>query len=312
MSTTACLGLGALGVGCSAPPAALRVGAIVFPGYEFLFLAEQMGWLNEAPVHLVEMQTNTDTLRALALGRLEAAALTLDEALTGLSEGIPLRVVAVLDVSAGADVVLARPPAHDAADLRGRRVGVEDSAVGALMLAAVLEAAGLGVGDIQKVPMALSSSVEAYRSRQVDALVTAEPWASTLRAEGAQAVFDSRAIPGRIVDVLAVRADALPARAPGLTQLLRGHFRALAHFRAQPVAASALLAPRLQIPAEAVPGAFQGLDLPDLKANRALLAPNGSVRQGLGSLVPLLQAQGLMAREVDTGPFLDPRWLQGL
>jgi NitT/TauT family transport system substrate-binding protein len=54
------------------------VGSIVFPGYESLFLAREAGLLEERQVRLIELLANTDTLRALAAGQLEAAALTLD------------------------------------------------------------------------------------------------------------------------------------------------------------------------------------------------------------------------------------------
>lgn len=310
MTGTACLGAGLLG--CSPPPAELRVGAINFAGYEFMFLAERLGWLAGTPVRLVEMRANTDTVRALALGRLEAAALTLDETLNALSEGIPLKVVMVFDLSAGADAVVARAPLRQPADLKGRRVGVEDSAVGAVMLAALLEAGGLTPADVHKVSVPLPSSAEAYRSGKVDAVVTAEPWASSLRAEGAATVFDSRAIPGRIVDVLVAREDALQSHSVALQHLMRAHFRALAHFRAHPMDTAPYMAQRLQMPPAEVPNAFQGLELPDAAANRALLGPQGHVVRGLPALAELLKAQGLLARPVAHEALVDPSWVQTL
>ncbi|WP_254517510.1 ABC transporter substrate-binding protein, partial [Salmonella enterica] len=77
-------------------------------------------------------------------GRLEAAALTLDEVLLGRNQGLDLRVILVLDISTGADVVVAAPHVHSLADLKGRRIGFEEGATGALMMNAVLAAAGLG------------------------------------------------------------------------------------------------------------------------------------------------------------------------
>lgn len=306
-------GLLALGAaGCSVPQAPLRVGTIVFPGYEFLFLAEQLGLLNDASVRLVEMHSNTDNLRALAMGRLEAATLTLDEALTGLSNGIPLRVVMVMDVSAGADVVMARAPISTPGDLRGRRVGVEDSAVGALMLAAVLQAGGLAVGDVTRVPVVLPRTGEVFRSGEVDAVVTAEPWASQLQADKAVRLFDSKAIPGRIVDVLAVREDAFATHAAPLERLMRSHFQALAYFRQSAADAALRMAPRLQVAPEAVPGTFLGLDLPDLQANIRLLTGSGGLASSLPEMVELLHAQGLLQRRVAADQLLDPRWLEAL
>ena len=302
-----------LGVSACQPPLpVLRVGAIPFAGYGFLFLAHDLGLLAPHRVQMKELRSSTDVLRALASGRLEAAALTLDEVLTGLQGGIPLTVVAVLDQSAGADVVMARPPIQRAADLRGRRIGVESSAVGAFMMAALLDAAALRAQDVQLVQVALPDSATAYRQGRADAVVTAEPWASQLEAEGAQRVFDSRAIPGRIVDVLAVRTELLATQAAQVRVLVDSHFDALARYQKDRAPLAPLLAPVLQLPADQVDQAFRGLDLPSRQANQALMAPSGPLVRGLPSLVALLQAQGLLeAVALDTTALMDPRWVQG-
>ena len=96
--------------GCHQPEPVLRVASIVFPGYEFMFLARELGLLPAAEVRLMEMRSSTDVISAIGSGRLEAAALTLDEMLTARANGADLRVILVFDISQGADVVLAKPP----------------------------------------------------------------------------------------------------------------------------------------------------------------------------------------------------------
>ena len=61
-------------------------------------------------------------------------SLTLDELLTARGNGIELCVIAVLDSSAGADALMARPGLEHLKALAGQRIGAEDSASGALML----------------------------------------------------------------------------------------------------------------------------------------------------------------------------------
>ena len=75
----AALAGGTLLGGCSPPHRPLRIGTIVFPGYELLFLARAMGWLNPGQVRLIELQSSSDSVRAQAAGKLEAAQLTMDE-----------------------------------------------------------------------------------------------------------------------------------------------------------------------------------------------------------------------------------------
>ncbi len=137
--------------GCSFGEPLLRLGAQPWPGYELLYLAREKGWLDGDAIRLVEMPSASDSIQALFAGALEGAALTLDEVLSVSAAGLSLKVVAVLDVSLGADVLLAQPRFRTLAELKGRRVGVENSATGALMLEGALAAAQLSLREIVPV-----------------------------------------------------------------------------------------------------------------------------------------------------------------
>lgn len=295
-------------VACAAPQAPLRVGSIVFPGYELLFLARELDLLDPQQVRLVELRANTSTLRALAAGELEAAALTVDELMSARAEGVDLRAILVIDVSAGADVVMA-VPGVTLKNLAGKRIGVEEGAVGGLMLSALLQAAGLTPAQVLRVPMSLDNSDDVYRSGVVDAVVTAEPAWSTIEKLGGQRIFDSNAIPGRIVDVLAVRGDVVDTRGEALRHLVAAHFAALQRFRAQPAATSVHMASRLRCMPDEVPQQFRGLELPDVATNLQILRPGGSFDATTQELQHQMQAAGLLRATASLGDLADPRFL---
>ena len=300
---------GALG-GCAPPEPPLRLGSIVFPGYEFVFLAREKGWLDERQVRLIELLSNTDALRALASGQLEAAMLTLDEMLSAQADGLDLCAVLILDVSAGADAVLAHPPLT-LKELAGRRIAVEDSAGGAIMLSALLAAAGLRIEQVRKESFTLDRSIEFYRQRRVDFIISVEPWVSQLERLGARRIFDSARIPGRIVDVLAVRRGVLDSHADAVRQLVAAHFRALAHWRSQPEEAQRLLAARLRLGPSEVSTAYKGLEMLDVADNRAWMQRDGQLTRVLQELQPAMQQDALLQRafglaEVADSSFLPP------
>lgn len=85
----------------------LRIGANNWPGYGPLFLATETGLLSHHDAELVDLPSATEVMYGLKHGLLDGAALTLDESLTLLAEGTPVEVVAVLDVSDGADAIVA-------------------------------------------------------------------------------------------------------------------------------------------------------------------------------------------------------------
>lgn len=100
-------GLGALS-GC-AQSQPLKVAVQPWCGYQFLFVARVEGWQDTKQVELVDTALTTESVAALREGRVDAAALTLDEVLLLRSQGHPLHVVMVFDASAGADLLLATP-----------------------------------------------------------------------------------------------------------------------------------------------------------------------------------------------------------
>ena len=105
----------------------------------------------------------------------------------------------------------------------------------------------------------------------VDAVVTFEPQRTQLEKAGYRVLFDSRQIPGRIVDVLAVRSAALRRQGPALRELLSGYFRALEYLAVDPQGAHRRMGQRLEVPAEDSPAMLTGIRLPDEAENRELL-----------------------------------------
>ena len=251
------------------PP--LTVAAHIWPGYEFMFLAQREGWLDGSRVTLRETASASDSLRALADGSVESAALTLDEVLRAQAAGTALSVVLVFDISAGADVVLAWPPIRELKQIKGRRIGVEQSALGALMLVKALQAAGLQRHEVQVVPMTVDRHEAAWARGEVDVLVCYPPASSRLLEDGAVNLFDSRQLPDTIVDVLAVRQDVIERKQDAIRHLIASHLRGRDHLQRNPQDASYRMASHLGLRADEVLASFKGIVLPDLANNRRLL-----------------------------------------
>ena len=295
---------------CAKPVPLFRVGSIVFPGYEFMFLAQDLELLDPQKIRLVELLSSSSTLRSLAAGQLEAAGITLDEMMTLRSQGVDLWAVMVFDVSAGADVVLGKP-GITMRNLRGKRIGVEEGAMGAVMLDGLLDAAHLKAQDVRKVNTTLDRSIETYQQGTVDAIVTAEPWAATLEQQGAQRLFDSAQIPGRIVDVLAVRADALELHAPSIRALIAATFEARQRWVDAPEAAAQFMARRLQTTAQGVPKAFRGMQLPDVAQTREMLKVGGQLQQTAQELQKRMVDAGLLRKAAATDALVSNAFLPG-
>ncbi len=282
---------------CSSPPPLFRVATNTWVGYEPLYLARDLGHYDHAPIRFIEMPNTSEVLQAFRNGVLEAAALTLDETLTLLQDGYDLRVVLVFDFSQGADVVMARPPIKTPADLKGQRVGVENTAVGATLLDAALRHAQLRVSDITLLRLPIDQHERAYLDGEVDAVVTFEPTRSRLLTQGARVIFDSGQIPQRIVDVLVVSADAVQKpHLPTLKALLQGYFAALTYLQTEPEKAAEKMSKRLKLPPQQVLQALQGLHFPSLSENHRLLGDNAQLLSSVQALQALMLKHHLLRR----------------
>jgi len=290
----------------------VAIAAHVWPGYEPMFLAQREGWLDVRKVRLVESSSATDSLQALMAGRVDGAALTLDEVLKARGRGLPLSVVMVFDISAGADMLVVRPDIRQLSDLKGRTVCFEQGAVGELMLYEILRAAGLKREDVKAITLPIDWHLDAWRGGEVDAVVSYEPVASQLLARGGVRLFDSRRVPDAIVDVLAIRSDVLDRRhANAIRLLLEGCFRALVHLQHNPQDAAYRMVEHLQMArAGDVLAAFRGLVLPDLANNRRLLAGESpALLANARNLVTLMVGNGLLEREDDLASLIRPDYL---
>lgn len=197
---------------CNDPPEELRIGANRWLGYGPFYLADDLQWFEAGQVRLVEYPNATSVLRAFRNGLLDAALLTLDETLALQASGYDLEIVLVADVSAGADVVYARPPNKHIQDLRGQRVGVENTALGAYILARLMSIAELAPEDMEVVSLPVQEHTEAMRDGRVDAIITFASEGPALIELGARRIFDSRDLPGEIIDVLVVDRERVDRR----------------------------------------------------------------------------------------------------
>ncbi len=258
--------------GCAPSPRdSLRLCTNQWPGYEPLYLARSLGYFADSAVHLVEYPSATDCMRAFANATVEAAALTFDEALELADEGLSLKIVLVMNLSHDANVVLTRPEIRALEDLRGKRVGLEYTALGTFTLKRALERAGLRPADVHVLSMVEVEHERAYQEGKIDAVVTSDPARSRLLALGAQQLFSSAEIPREVVDVLIVRQQYIDRYPTEVQRLLAGWYKALDYLRSHPRDAAERMAPRVRLSATELLDSLRRLELPSSRENQALL-----------------------------------------
>ena len=290
----------------------LVFGAIAWPGYEPAYVARELGYLNADQVHLAEITNSTEVLRAFRNGQLHVAGLTLDEAL-GLRNSIPdLQVFMVADFSNGADVLMARRGINSLDQLKGKRIGVEKTALGAYYFSLILRAANLSIKEVNVVSLPLDEHARAFRAGLVDAVVTFEPVRSELLQQGAEVLFDSTKVPGKIVDVLVLRAADAEAQQAHLQAFVKAWFRALNVIEQDHAGAYPVMAQHEQVPVAQLEQEMHGLLLVDRKQNLKQLSGKASPLLDTANYIQrILKESGLVVGSDDLSLLINPHIVAG-
>jgi len=289
----------------------LRIGTNLWTGYETLYLARDLGYYDKKPIKLVDYPSGTEEVRAYRNNEIEGAGLSIDQALVLAATQENIKIIAIMDISHGADVILGKPEITDMKALKGKKVGVESTSLGAFFIARALEKNGMSVKDIQIVSLETTEHERAYKQGQVDAVVTFGPARSKLLAAGAKLLFDSSQIPGEIVDTISVSTEAIANSSDTIQALINGRFRALDYFEKNPQDAATRMAKRTKVTPEQILNAFKGLSQPNLQENQQLLdQTDPALVNGMKKLIQIMLENKLISKAIDPVSILDDRFIK--
>jgi NitT/TauT family transport system substrate-binding protein len=276
-------------------------------------LARSLGYYDNTPIRLVDYPSGTEEVRAYRNGEIEAAGISIDQALVLAATNPDVKIVVVMDFSNGGDVILGKPEIPNLQGLKNRPVGVESTALGAFIITRALEQKSMSPKDIKIVSLGVSEHERAFKDGKVDAVVTFGSTRTKLLAAGAKLLFDSSQIPGEIVDVLIVREEVINKQPKALQALVDGRFRALDYLTKNPQDAAIRMAPRTGVTPEQFLESLKGLSSPNLEENQKLLGKTDpSLLNGVKRLSQVMLENKLLPKAVDSAPLLDERLVKNV
>jgi NitT/TauT family transport system substrate-binding protein len=162
----------------------------------------------------------------LKSGEWDVLATTLD-GLAKQSDPSIGAITAVIDESAGADKLVAKPEIATINDLKGKKIAFSAGSVGEYFLYYALSLAGLGPQDVTLVPKeAVPDAVKAYTDGEADAVSAWIPDVQEAEQAGAKAVIASDKLRA-ILDVLVTSRPALDGKAEAVQAFHDAWFEAL-------------------------------------------------------------------------------------
>jgi NitT/TauT family transport system substrate-binding protein len=241
----------ALAGGCDSASAAsaprITLGFSAWPGWLPWEVARSQGLFahNGLNVDLKYFDNYTDSLIALETGALDANSQTLNDTLSSVSGGAKLSIVLVNDNSTGNDKVIARDGITSIADLKGKKVAVEQGTVDHYLLLLALQEAKMTEKDIQLVNLPTDAAAAAFAGNQVDAVAAFAPFTSkALERPGSRAISTSAEFPGAIPDHLVTSQKLVKEHPKDVQALVNTWFETVAWIKGNRDAAVKIMAQR--------------------------------------------------------------------
>jgi NitT/TauT family transport system substrate-binding protein len=250
----------------------LRLAIHPWVGYQTLCVSANNGDLNPELVEITRTDSISDSAQLLLKDGVDAAALTLDEVLSLREKGVPLSIVLVFNTSAGADLLISRPNIARLEELKNATIGMEDSVLGYLMLAKILQHADLERKDVRLHFGIVKQHETLWNNPEIDALITYMPLAENMRA--GNILFDTRMIPEAIIDVLAVRTDRMEQFSAALKHIVEKHFAVADNLYPHAPKILGAMAICLNADTEETKKSLSNIIMPNVAQNHELLNPD--------------------------------------
>lgn len=290
----------------------IRVAHHPWPGYELIDLYQSLAPESKAQFNIIRTQDSKESIGLLESGQVDAASLTIDEALTVKESGTNIKVVLIFDISTGADVIIGNNSFVEPHQLVNKRIAYTPGPLPMLILAKFFESSGaLDWDNVDLIPVKISEHQSVIQEGKAEAVVTSPPASRQLILDDKNILFDSSEMPNLIVDVLAVRESSLNfSNRRHIKNLINAHFEGRQHFISNPQDASFRLSQKFGLPAQEVINTYRGLVLPDLRENHRFLGGDTpEIEHYASEVVKVLSDHELMSPTVSTAELFTAEYL---
>ena len=165
--------------------AKVNIGISGWTGFAPLTLAAQAGIFkkNGVDVTIKKIPQQSRHL-AIASGDIQCAATTAETWLVWNANGVATRQIFQMDKSYGADGMATRPAIGKIAELKGKTIGSQSPGTSPyFVMAWMLKKNGLTPKDVRIVSIDPGPAAQAFLAGQYDAVMTYEPYLSSVRAK---------------------------------------------------------------------------------------------------------------------------------
>lgn len=300
-------------VPASPEPGPIKMGIEPWLGYGLWHIAAKQDLFKAnglESVEIINFTTDAEINAALAAGQLHCGNIATHTAMAFAAAGLPIKIVALLDVSLTADAIITDGSVNSIQDLKGKKVAYEEGTTSDILLNYALSQNNMTIEDVEKVPMPAADAGTALIAGRVPVAVTYEPYISLAKAQSdkMKLLYSAGENPGLISDVFIVREEFMAEKPGQIVALLKTWEAALAAYNANPMEGRSIIAEAVGAKPEELATAFEGVKYYSLAENKAQFGADF-----LNKVVPEVEAAatkaGLLTKDIDLATLMDSRFI---
>ena len=245
-------------------------------------------------------------------GHINMAALTLDEAIRVINEGMDVKIIWVFNVSNGADALVGNTSINNLSEIKGKRIGVERTALGEYMLHRILQHAQLSVEDVTIIDLPADKHVQGLTKQAIDLAITFEPFINELTDLGFKTIFTSKDLPGEIIDVLVVRHDFANQNAELISQFINAYAKQVSEVLQSFDKHIYYLNLRLKLDKNSLKTIYSGIEIPTPEQQLNLLQQTTKLQDNISVYRNVLGYNAVPDNKMSATNIVDLQFIEGV
>ena len=202
LALAACLVMGSASAGLfdifGGDDSTVKIGYLPSDHDAALFVADAQGLYKKAGIEteLVQFNNGGDLMTAMASGDVDVGYVGIAPVLSSVEKGVPVKVISSAQTEGSGIVVTDESGITSAADLKGKSIATPgEASIQHVLLAYYLKQNQMSLDDINESAMKVPSMNDALKAKQIDGIITFQPYVSIAAAEEGNTVLaDSEAI----------------------------------------------------------------------------------------------------------------------
>lgn len=283
-------------------------------GFYPLDLAQKKGFFKGygANVKIKTIESKSDSQSALAAGKIQGIATSLDTTILSAANGLKIQNVLALDTSKGADGLVGNKNIKSFKDLKGKTLAL-DTTGGAsyFWFNYMLRKNHMNLKEMKVQSMNSGDAGSAYVSGKVDAAMTWQPWLTKAEDKpNGHVIKSSKNSPGVIVDSLEMSTSYIKKHPKVITAIIKGWYKALNYIKAHPTSAYKMMSKGSGVSPNVLKQEMtEQIQLYDKSANKSYFGTNenhGSIYKIANVASDIWYANKISKNKADTDAAINP------